>query len=219
MELKAIFFDFDGTLLNSEIFYQKFWIEASAFYGFKMEAKDHLNLRSLDRSLADQYLKERFGPTADYKLIHDKRVELMDEYLKTNRLELKEFAKETLQYINKELKIPCYIVSSSSKEYVESNCVNHDLMPYIKEIISVHGLKRGKPYPDVYLKALEIARLNKDEVVVVEDSPNGVRSAYAAGIKTIFIKDLSEADEEVKNKTIYQLDNIKELSQILRSDL
>ena len=72
-------------------------------------------------------------------------------------------------------------------------------------------VKRGKPFPDVYLSALERVHANKDEVIVFEDSPNGIRSAYNAGLKVIFIEDLSPYDEEIKSKTISQLKDIKEI--------
>ena len=57
---------------------------------------------------------------------------------------------------------------------------------------------------------------DKDEVLVLEDSPNGVTSAYNAGLKVIFIKDLSPKDEDIINKTIYQFENIKELIDVIK---
>ena len=209
--LKYLFFDFDGVLLNSEPFYQKYWIEACKENGFNLSIEDELSLRSQDHELTRQFFLKTFGETADYDRIHASRKRLMDEYLKDHHFYLKDNVKEVLEYIKENTDLKIVIVSSSSEQYIQKHAGFNGIFEYFDEVISVRNVKRGKPFPDVYLSALERVHANKDEVIVFEDSPNGIRSAYNAGLKVIFIEDLSPYNEEIKNKTIAQLKNIKEI--------
>ena len=61
-------------------------------------------------------------------------------------------------------------------------------------------VKLGKPAPDIYAYACEQLELSPDETFAVEDSPNGVTSAYLAGCNVIMVPDLTEPDEELKGK-------------------
>ena len=162
-----------------------------------------------------EFFKKEFGENADYYKIVETRKKMMDEYLKGEIIPAKDGAFETLKYIKENTDYKIAIVSSSSITYVKEHSQENNILQFIDKIISVRGLPRGKPFPDVYLKALLEAGISKDEVVVFEDSPNGVRSAYNAGLRTIFIKDLTGPTKEIKEKTIYQLDKITEVINIL----
>ena len=217
-KVRYIFFDYDGVIIDSEPLYQRFWIEACADEGFTLSKKQELTLRSQDHEITTRYFKELFGPTANYDSIVKHRKERMNEYLKTHQIPAKSGVKEAFEYIKNNTDIKIAIVSSSSEDYVKLHASNNDVLQYIDKIISVKNhVNRGKPYPDVYLKALEFMGVkDKDEVLVLEDSPNGVTSAYNAGLKVIFIKDLSPKDEDIIGKTIYQFENIKELMDVIK---
>ena len=217
-KVRYIFFDFDGVIIDSEPLYQRFWIEACADEGFTLSKEQELTLRSQDHEITTRYFKELFGPTANYDSIVKHRKERMNEYLKTHQIPAKSGVKEAFEYIKNNTDIKIAIVSSSSEDYVKLHASNNGVLQYIDKIISVKNhVNRGKPYPDVYLKALEFMGVkDKDEVLVLEDSPNGVTSAYNAGLKVIFIKDLSPKDEDIIGKTIYQFENIKELLDVIK---
>jgi beta-phosphoglucomutase-like phosphatase (HAD superfamily) len=59
-------------------------------------------------------------------------------------------------------------------------------------------LKRGKPFPDVYLFACRKLGLDPGECLAIEDSPNGVRSAYSAGVKVVMVPDLTGPTDELR---------------------
>ena len=217
-KVRYIFFDFDGVIIDSEPLYQRFWIEACEDEGFTLSKEQELTLRSQYHEITTRYFKELFGPTANYDSIVKHRKDRMNEYLKTHQIPAKSGVKEVFEYIKNNTDIKIAIVSSSSEDYVKLHASNDDVLQYIDKIISVKNhVNRGKPYPDVYLKALEFMGVkDKDEVLVLEDSPNGVTSAYNAGLKVIFIKDLSPKDEDIIGKTIYQFENIKELMDVIK---
>ena len=217
--IKCIFFDFDGVIIDSEPLYQRFWIEACLDNGYVLSKEQELTLRSQDHSITTKYFHDIFGPEASYEKIVERRKIRMNEYLKTHQIPAKMGAKEVFEYIKNNTNIQIAIVSSSSEDYVKYHASNNGLLQYIDKIVSVKNhVNRGKPYPDVYLKALEFMGIkNKDEVIVLEDSPNGVTSAYNAGLNVIFVKDLSTKDEDIIKKTIFQLDSLIELIDILKN--
>ena len=75
-------------------------------------------------------------------------------------------------------------------------------------------VKLGKPEPDIYLKACKEVGFSPAECIAVEDSPNGIQSAYRAGCKAVMVPDLDEPDEETRNMTFAIVKNLKELLDI-----
>ena len=72
-------------------------------------------------------------------------------------------------------------------------------------------LKRGKPYPDIFLKAAEYAKEPPEQCLVLEDSEAGVQAAYAAGIDVICIPDLKQPSKEYKEKATAVMDSLDEV--------
>lgn len=191
---KVVFFDLDGVLIDTEPLYSRFWIEAMKTAGHSMSYEDSLKMRSLDRELARAFLEERYGEK-DYDAIREKRKSLMEAYRLKNPIRTKKGAKEILEKLDEE-GTDWYIVTASPLSRIKRYSEDTGLYFDEDKVISTKSVSRGKPYPDVYLKACEIAGVDAKEAVAVEDSPNGVRSAKAAGFQTIFIPDLSGPDEE-----------------------
>ena len=72
-------------------------------------------------------------------------------------------------------------------------------------------VKKGKPEPDIYLKAASELGLKPEECIAVEDSPNGIISAYRAGCRAVMIPDMDEPDDSTRAMTYAVKKNLKEL--------
>ena len=211
--IKAVFLDFDGVLMDSEILYQRFWKIAFEEFGYKAPKAVLLKLRSCDASLGEEIMSSYFKKPFPYKEVRERRKELMNAYLSTHETPLKEGTLSFLKYL-KNNAILAYIVSSSPKNTILSEVKRLHIEPYITDVLSAKDVQRGKPYPDVYLKALEISHLKKDDVLVFEDSPNGIESAYQAGLKVVMVDDLDSANEETSKKIILEISNLEEIEKI-----
>ena len=89
------------------------------------------------------------------------------------------------------------------------------LYGYFDKIICAPMVEHGKPAPDVYEFACSELKLAPEECMAVEDSPNGVKSAYSAGCKVVMVPDLTQPDEELKKMLFACVDRIDEIKSIV----
>lgn len=196
MKIKGLISDMDGVILDSEKLYVRFWCEAGRFYGFPMEKKHALSIRSMARPLASEKLKGIFGDSFDYDAVRRKRVELMDKYVEQNGIEAKPGAKELLVYLKKNgYKVA--LATATAPERAEKYLKAHDLYKYFDVTVSASMVNIGKPAPDIYLKAAEMLSLSPQSCVALEDSPNGIKSANSAGCVTVMVPDLDKPSDDI----------------------
>ena len=193
---KTIFFDLDGTLIDTEKLYFRFWKEASSFYGFEIKDEDALYMRSINPVSGREYLEKISNGKLDYQLVREKRIKLMNEYLLTHQIEIKLGAIELLTLLNKEHK-NIYIVTANTVKKAEGIIRNLNFMHLVNKVISAKDVERGKPFPDVYLKACEIVKEKPNDIIVFEDSPNGLISSHKAGCFTVMVEDLTSYNEKM----------------------
>lgn len=212
--VKVVIFDMDGLLLDTEKLLVRFWQEAARESGFDMTREIALNIRSMHRSFAIPYLKSVLGDDFDYLKIRSRRMELMNEHLAKHGLELKKGAKTLLTYLN-ENKIPAAVATATDYERAEKYLKETGIFGYFDKIICATMVKVGKPKPDIYIYAASELGLEPSECAALEDSPNGVKSAAAAGCKTIMVPDLTEPDEELSRIIAAKAGSLDEVIGIL----
>lgn len=215
MKFKAIFLDVDGVLVDSEKIFNKFWREAASVEGYEMSFEQALELRSLDSILAKELFMKWYGDENAYPAIRQRRKALMEEYNQTHKLEAKPTVIKFLK-VAKHLPIKVVIVTSSPmrriSEYLSS--VGIDICLFDK-IITTEQVGRGKPFPDVYQYACSTMGLAPSECLAVEDSPNGLASAFKAGCITVFVPDLSGIDDSIREYITFHFTSLDDLESVL----
>lgn len=194
--IKAVIFDMDGLILDTEKLLIRFWIQAANEAGFPMTLEQALGIRSMHRKFAIPYLEGIFGEKFDYVKIRSRRMELMNEWLSFHELELKPGVVELLNYLNSRgiLKAIC---TATDYERTHDYLTRVGIFDRFDKIICATMVEFGKPRPDIYIYAAGQLGLSTSECMALEDSPNGVKSASAAGCVTVMIPDLTEPDEEL----------------------
>ena len=99
--IKAVLFDMDGTLIDTERYYRVFWPKAMAEFGYQMTDEQVLSMRSLGRPFAPAKLKEWFGEELDYYAIRARRTEMMEECLDQEGIRLKPGVVEILEELRR----------------------------------------------------------------------------------------------------------------------
>lgn len=196
MKIKGLIFDMDGLMLDTEKLLLKFWIQSANEFGFDMKREHVLGIRSLAAKYAIPKLQDIFGKSFDYYEVRKRRIELMNKYIEENGVEKKPGLDVLLEY----LKVHGYkiaVATATDKSRAEMYLKSVGVLDYFDVMVCGPMVENGKPEPDIYLKACELLKLNPSECLALEDSPNGIISAYHAGCKPVMIPDLSQPDEEI----------------------
>lgn len=214
--IKAVIFDMDGLMIDTEKLLMRFWIESANSFGFDMKKDDVLSIRSLAGKLTEKKLKKRFGDDFDYQKVRAKRIELMNNYILKNGIEKKKGLDELLVYLkNNEYKTAVATATDLKRASMYLDIIN--VTEYFDKIVCATMVQNGKPHPDIYLKACEELDVLPCEAIALEDSPNGIISAYSAGCKAVMVPDLSEPDEELRKILFRRIDSLDLLIDVLEN--
>lgn len=214
-KIKAVLFDMDGTLIDTEKYYRIFWPKAMAEFGYHMTDEQVLSMRSLGRPFAPAQLKEWFGEELDYYAIRARRTQIMEECLDKEGIQLKPGAVMILRELQRR-GIPAAVATASPPERTEKYLNNTGIRQYFSKIISATQVKEGKPSPDIYLFACEELGFEPEECMAVEDAPNGVLAAYRAGCKVVMVPDQTQPDEELKKCLYGCVERLDQLERFLK---
>ncbi|MBR4022119.1 MAG: HAD family hydrolase [Ruminococcus sp.] len=212
--IKGIIFDMDGRMFDTEKLLVKFWCQAANEHGFDMKQEHVLGIRSLSRKYAIPHLKSIFGDNFDFESIRARRISLMNDYIDKNGFEIKKGLFKLLDYL-KEHNYKIAVATATDLERATIYLKKAKVFDYFDEIICGDMIKNGKPDPDIYIKAVEKLNLTADECLALEDSPNGIKSAYNAGCKIIMVPDLSPADETVNKMVLCDAESLDKVINVL----
>ena len=215
-KIKAVLFDLDGTLTDTEKYYQSAWPEALKHFGYEMSPEKPLELRSLGRPFVFEKFREWYGEDVDYWAIRDYRKSLVEDILKEKGIPLKPGVHETLSWL-KEHNIFISLVTANDRERAHRYLKKIGLFDYFNAIICADMVEKGKPAPDIYAYACKELQVAPAETFAVEDSPNGCMSAYRAGCNVIMIPDLSEPDEELQKILYARLDSLTDMKGLFEA--
>ena len=195
--VKAVIFDMDGLMIDTEKLLVKYWLEAAHYYGYPMKREHILKIRSLAAKYAVPRLQAELGKDFDYYKVRTLRIQLMNEHIQKHGIEEKPGLLELLEYLKSNHYLTA-VATATDLERTKQYLGSLDRLKYFDQIICAHMVENGKPAPDIYLEAA--ARLQTDPSVgmALEDSPNGILSAYRAGMYPVMVPDLSEPDEETQ---------------------
>ncbi len=214
--VKAVIFDMDGLMIDTEKLLMRFWIESAESFGFDMTREDVLSIRSLAGKLTEAKLKKRFGEDFDYQKVRAKRIELMNNYILKYGIEKKKGLDELLVYLKDNgYKTAVATATDLKRASMYLDIIN--VTKYFDKIVCATMVQNGKPHPDIYLRACEELDVLPCEAIALEDSPNGIISAHSAGCKAVMVPDLSEPDEELRKILFRRIDSLDLLVEVLEN--
>lgn len=217
-EIKAVIFDMDGLMFDTESIYYKANQKTAdelglpfdyAFYELYIGASDADFFAALydahdDKQLVDQFI-EKSHEDVKYMLLNE------DVPQKKGLIEVLEFLKD------REIK---RIVASSTKRWlVDALLEKSELSNYFDDVVGGDEVKNSKPDPAIFLKAWDKTGVKKEETLALEDSLNGIRSAYSAGLPVIMVPDLFKPNDEAEEKAIAVHKDLLDVRDFIRENL
>lgn len=198
MAIRAVVFDLDGTLLDTEKLYKRFWLEAARKLGYPMREEHALMIRSMAAERAEPLLRREVDPAFDYHAVRALRRELMEAFIDEHGVEPKPGMLQTLAAL-RERGFLLGLATATPPERVDKYLRSVGAHGMLDAIACASMVPHGKPAPDVYLLACEKLRVAPAEAMAVEDSPSGIRSAHAAHMRPVMIPDQDEPDGEIRS--------------------
>lgn len=184
---KAVFIDMDGTIVESHPILKQLYFDFMANVGLQGSSQEFEELMGPSMAEVVAILKKRYNLSLSVRdMLGMNQKKLEDIY--ANELCLIDGVENFLSYITRK-GVKILLVTAATEELAHTFLEAKGIYHYFEAIVTP-GNGRGKPAPDIYHKALEAVSCKEGEVVVIEDSPNGVQAAVSAGISTIHIFDI-----------------------------
>lgn len=211
---KAVIFDVDGTLLNTERIYMRAWKEAGKAAGFTITDEVLLRTRAISRADATVILQEALGQDFSYDALYPVRLELSEAYIAQSRDLLMPGVAQALEALRSR-GIPMAVASSTNREKTVSHLEHAGLLPWFDAVVGGDMVTRGKPNPDIFLLAAQMLGQEPAHCMVVEDTPAGIRAAIAAGMQPVLIPDCVKADPSLVPHCRAVLESMAQLPGLL----
>ncbi|RZK21028.1 MAG: HAD family phosphatase [Pedobacter sp.] len=197
-KIKALLFDLDGTLIDSERFHFDCWNEFLSQYEVTLDFKDWLtNYAGIPLPQNAKTIMSRYKIDEELAGFVERRELITFNGFRTKHIELMPFALDFIQYFyDKGLTLA--VVTASPRNDVEAVFEKNGLAKYFSMFVTRTDVTKSKPDPESYNICVEKLGLAKEECIVFEDTLNGVKSAVAAGITTYAIQNNIRAHQKLK---------------------
>lgn len=183
---RALIFDFDGLILDTEVAIYEAWRELYAAHGFPLTLETWAQCVGSDfgHYNPETNLEQMLGRKLDWEPLVKQRRKRVAEILQ---------GKDAMPGVRERLReagehgIPCAVASSSSHDWVDGWLERLDLAEFFVSTTCLEDTGRAKPDPGLFLHAAEKLGTAPDEVIVLEDSLNGLRAAHAAEMRCVVV--------------------------------
>lgn len=182
--LKAVIFDMDGVIIDSEPLHAKAAILALSHYGVTLTTEYCYSFIGSTAKHMLEVVKETYHLTASIEELMEANRQAKIQLLQQEGYPAIPYVRELMQNLA-EHNLLLAIASSSPLEDIQSTVHNLDLTPFLTTIVSGMQVAHPKPAPDIFLKAASALGVEPFECIVIEDSYNGVTAACAAGMPVL----------------------------------
>ncbi|MGN0435458.1 MAG: HAD family hydrolase [Wujia sp.] len=213
---KAVVFDMDGVITDTEKLYRRYQLEEGAKRGIP----EDIMTKACERIAGgNKYTNKApfeaiVGNGIDYFEFREHVMNSLDNHIKNYGVELKPGVKEILKYLS-EKGIRIGLATSTIRDRAIKYLTDHDIYKYFDKLIFGDMVEHGKPAPDIYLKACQELKVEPDEAIAVEDSINGIISAGKAGLYPVMVIDLIQPGDEIKPYVKQVYDEVLSLKELI----
>ena len=211
--IKAVIFDMDGVILDSETISDITWRKAAEEKGLTVNEEILNACRGSNKNDTITTLKNYYGSDFDSEAFLERTSELFQEIEEKDGIPLLPYAKEILTYLKSRYRLA--LASSTRGPTVERQLRTAGVIDFFESRTTGEQVEHSKPNPEIYLMACKSIGMKPEECAAIEDSLNGIRSAHAAGLHPLMVIDKIQPTEEIKKMCEYIFDSLEGLKTIL----
>jgi len=209
---KAVVFDLDGTLIDSEALVLDAYMAAADRHGVPFTHAQFLTLVGRHRQHSEMKMREYFGAAFPLEAFYA----TVGEFFGDRSAPLKPGVGALLDRLDASA-TPYALATSSGPGWVNKHFAAHSLAERFRGVVTRDDVTHGKPHPEPYLKASTMLGHAPGDILAIEDSPTGVASAHAAGLMTIMAPDLIEPDDETISRVLHVVRSLDDVSALLHA--
>lgn len=214
--VSGIIFDMDGVLIDSERQSNEGWLWAAGQLGVDMPIWLIDSFKGAPAELCCKFFDDYYKGVIDYWEAKELRTQHVYKIRETEGIPVKKGVKDIFEYIrNNGLK--CAVATSTRRESAEKTLHEIGVWDYLDAVVYGDEVEHGKPEPDIFLRAAKAIGVNPSEAVVVEDSINGIKAGYAAGMRVVHIPDTIAIDDDIRKLTYMVCDDLNGLIDVVES--
>lgn len=214
-KIKAIIFDMDGVIFDTEIVYLKIWSEVFEKYGYQMTKEIYSSVLGTGRENVKKVFLKCFGNELPINNMYIEKDENLAKEIEKG-IPLKPGVYEILTYLReKDFKIALATSAISKRAFKQLKQAN--IESFFDAVVCRDEVKETKPNPDIFLKAADKLMLKPEQCIVIEDSSAGIEAAFNAGMVPIHVVDLKEADEKILSNSYKSFNDLNEIANELMS--
>ena len=213
--IKAVIFDLDGLLIDSEIVSYKIYKEILNQFGHSFSIEEYAQNFSGKTEVKNvTNLIDTYNLPWTVEVGLDNVLKVEDKFINEG-IDLKTGVKKLLTYLkDKNLKIA--IASSSTRDRALTILRQHNIVEYFDEFVFGNEIEKGKPNPDIFLKACHKISVNPEECLVLEDSESGILAAYDGKIDVLCIPDMKYPEADFASKATKIISSLKDVIEYLK---
>ena len=196
--ISGVIFDMDGLMTDTERLYIDLWCQILREQGMEEHRDVVTRCIGMDHGKMRAYIKETLGEDFDYLSVLGEVGKRSEAYCQAHGIPVKPGLYELLDYLDHE-KIPYAVATSSRGEGARSKLRQIGVLSRLHGLVTGDMVEKGKPDPEIFLRAAETLHLPPETCLVLEDSPHGILAAYKAGCMPMMIPDLWPPDEKTQS--------------------
>lgn len=216
-KIKAVIFDMDGVLIDSETIEKKNMIKSAEMNSLPFEDEFFEIFLGCNDEMSYKLLLERYKNSKIVDKYLSDLEQLQAKEYKEGNIKLKHGTREIIDYLRNN-NIPYALATGSSYKYVELDFLQngYDKIPF-DYIVTGDKIINSKPNPEIFIKAANLMNIDINDCLVVEDSPKGIEAAYSSGAQSCFVPDLVKANQNILSKATFHKNNLFEVIQLIET--
>jgi HAD superfamily hydrolase (TIGR01509 family) len=204
---RAVVFDMDGLLLDTETLWHEAEVELFARHGGEFTWDDKMTVIGTSYEFTADYFADRLGrPRSDGPVLVHEMIELMHGLVR-RAVEARPGAVELIERLRAD-GVPLGLASNSPRFLVDDALATAGLADPFDTIVTSDDVERAKPAPDIYLLACERLGVDPADALALEDSASGVTAAKAAGLTVIGVPQFAETDVSAADRVVDSLEEL-----------
>lgn len=216
-QIKAVIFDMDGVLVDTERISRRAWDAVGDKWGCRIDETFLSKLRGSNLAQVKSAFLSEFGEKLEFDTIWEEKRQLFLQALEEDGVPVKKGAVRLLQYL-KEKGYGIALATGSGRSQTTWNLQKAGLENWFDIIVCGDEVARSKPDPEIFLKAAEELGVRSEQCLVLEDSLNGISAAVNGGFHAVMLPDLTMPDAETRRRVDAVLDDLTEVIIFLEKD-